>query len=71
MGTNVGIVLAGGIGQRFGGDVPKQYRTVFGKEMIWYSIDAFRRAKKIDDFTVELEVNGPYPLLLNDLTDNY
>lgn len=55
MGENIGIVLAGGIGQRFGGDVPKQYRTVFGKEMIWYSIDAFRRAKKIDDFVVVLD----------------
>ena len=55
MGENIGIVLAGGIGQRFGGGVPKQYRTIFGKEMIWYSIDAFRRAGRIDDFVVVLD----------------
>lgn len=52
MGKNIGIILAGGIGSRFGADKPKQYCTVFGKEMIWYSIDAFRKAKTIDDFIV-------------------
>ncbi len=50
--TSIGIILAGGIGSRFGADKPKQYCTVLGKEMIWYSIDAFRRAEKIDDFIV-------------------
>lgn len=52
MGKNIGIILAGGIGSRFGADKPKQYCTVFGKEMIWYSIDAFRKAQTIDDFIV-------------------
>lgn len=52
MGKNIGIILAGGIGSRFGADKPKQYCTVFGKEMIWYSIDAFRKAETIDDFIV-------------------
>ena len=52
MGKNIGIILAGGIGSRFGADKPKQYCTIFGKEMIWYSIDAFRKAKSIDDFIV-------------------
>ncbi len=48
----IGIVLAGGIGSRFGGDRPKQYCQIFGKEMIWYTIDAFRRAEQLDDFIV-------------------
>ena len=52
MGKNIGIILAGGLGSRFGADRPKQYCTVFGKEMIWYSIDAFRKAETIDDFIV-------------------
>ena len=47
--------LAGGIGSRFGADRPKQYCTVFGKEMIWYSIDAFRKAETIDDFIARVE----------------
>lgn len=54
MGKNIGIVLAGGIGQRFGGDKPKQYFLIKGKEMIAYSIELFRSAKTIDDFVVVL-----------------
>jgi len=50
--SSIGIILAGGIGSRFGSDKPKQYCTVLGHEMIWYSIDAFRRAEQIDDFIV-------------------
>lgn len=54
MGKNIGIVLAGGIGQRFGSDKPKQYFLIKGKEMIAYSIELFRAAKTIDDFVVVL-----------------
>lgn len=54
MGESIGIVLAGGIGQRFGGDQPKQYYKIKGKEMIAYSIELFRRCKTIDDFVVVL-----------------
>ncbi len=55
MGKTVGIILAGGIGSRFGADRPKQYCNIFGKEMIWYSIDAFGKAKTIDDFIVVVD----------------
>ena len=51
---NIGIVLAGGIGRRFGGDRPKQYFEICGTEMIAYSIELFRAAKTIDDFVVVL-----------------
>lgn len=54
---NVGIVLAGGIGSRFEGDKPKQYYTILGKEMIWYTIDAFMNSKTIDDFIVIVDEN--------------
>ena len=54
MGKNIGIVLAGGIGHRFGGDKPKQYFQILGKEMIAYSIELFRNASSIDDFVVVL-----------------
>lgn len=57
MAKAIGIILAGGIGSRFGADKPKQYCTIFGKEMIWYSIDAFRNAKTIDDFIVVVDKN--------------
>ena len=55
MGKNIGIVLAGGIGHRFGGDRPKQYFEIKGKEMIAYSIDLFRSSKTVDDFVVVLD----------------
>lgn len=55
--SSIGIILAGGIGSRFGADKPKQYCEIFDKEMIWYSIDAFRRAKSIDDFIVVVDAN--------------
>lgn len=55
MGKAIGIILAGGIGSRFGGNKPKQYYLINGKEMIWYSIEAFRNAKNVDDFIVVLD----------------
>ena len=55
MGKAIGIILAGGIGSRFGGDKPKQYYLINGKEMIWYSIEAFSKAKNIDDFIVVVD----------------
>ena len=55
--SSIGIILAGGIGSRFGADKPKQYCKIFDKEMIWYSIDAFRQAKSIDDFIVIVDAN--------------
>ena len=51
---SIGVILAGGIGRRFGGDKPKQYYLIKGKEMISYSIELFRTAKTIDDFVVVL-----------------
>ena len=33
------------------------------------NLPAYKSSRKIDDRTVEIEVNGPYPLLLNDLTN--
>lgn len=33
------------------------------------NLPAYKSSRRIDDLTVEIEVNGPYPLLLNDLTN--
>ena len=52
---NVGIVLAGGIGSRFGAAIPKQYCLIRGKEMIWYTIDAFRRSKLTDAIIIVVD----------------
>ena len=54
---NVGMILAGGIGNRFKGSVPKQYCLLKGKELIYYSIDAFKEAKLIDEIVIVLNDN--------------
>jgi peptide/nickel transport system substrate-binding protein len=35
------------------------------------NLPAYKAATKVDDLTVDIEVTGPYPLLLNDLTNIY
>lgn len=45
-----GIILAGGIGARFGSSVPKQYMKLNGREIISYSIDAFRESRLGENF---------------------
>ncbi len=49
---NVAIVLAGGIGQRFGTDIPKQFLDLGGKTVIEHSIDAFEINHNIDEIAI-------------------
>ena len=48
-----GIVLAGGIGSRMGGDKPKQYLTLKGKPVIIYTIEKFFT---YPDFEIRIEI---------------
>jgi 2-C-methyl-D-erythritol 4-phosphate cytidylyltransferase len=48
----VGVVLAGGSGQRFGGDVPKQLRELSGQTLIEHCVSAFERAPSVDEILV-------------------
>lgn len=47
-GKTVAILLAGGIGERFGGSIPKQFISLNGKPIIQYSIEAFQESPLID-----------------------
>ena len=38
---NIAIILAGGKGDRFGQDIPKQFQLLKGKKIIDYSIKTF------------------------------
>ena len=49
---NIGIILAGGVGSRFGSDIPKQYQLINGKEVISYVIDAFRKSSLTDKIII-------------------
>ncbi|MDE6302256.1 MAG: 2-C-methyl-D-erythritol 4-phosphate cytidylyltransferase [Clostridia bacterium] len=52
MKKNIGVVLAGGSGVRFGSSLPKQYQQINQKDVIGYVIDAFRESASIDDVFV-------------------
>lgn len=51
----IGVILAGGSGSRFKGEKPKQYYILCGKELISYSIEAFKKATTLDDFIVVVD----------------
>ncbi len=45
---NVGLILAGGRGARFGSALPKQYHTIHGEMVIAYVADALEKADSVD-----------------------
>ena len=45
---NIIMITAGGVGQRFGADIPKQYLPLNGRPVISYVIDACRQSKLAD-----------------------
>ena len=49
---NVAVILAGGSGNRFGSERPKQFLEVAGKQIIEYSIDAFENNALIDEVCI-------------------
>ncbi len=46
------VLVAGGSGTRMGGDLPKQYIKIDGREIIEYTLSAFYKSKTIDKFIV-------------------
>lgn len=49
---NVGLIIAGGVGSRMKAKVPKQFMKVEGKEVIFYTLEAFQRNRDIDAIVV-------------------
>lgn len=47
-----GVILAGGIGSRMGGDKPKQYLSVKGKPIIVYTIEKFIVSPELEKIIV-------------------
>lgn len=48
----VAVVLAGGSGQRFGGDLPKQLQVLAGRTLLEHSVAAFEQAPAVDEIMV-------------------
>lgn len=54
---NIAVVLAGGSGQRFGADLPKQFLPIAGKTVIEHSVSAFEQCGAIDEIAVVMHTD--------------
>ena len=63
------LIVAGGVGNRMGSDVPKQFIEVLGKPVIAYTIEAFEKSDCIDEIViVTLE---DYIVFCKDIVDSF
>lgn len=46
------LILAGGVGNRMGQDVPKQFINVYDKPVIIYTLESFQKHPMVDDIEV-------------------
>lgn len=49
---NIALIIAGGIGERMGQDIPKQFINVYDKPVIVYTMEAFQSHPEIDGIVV-------------------
>ena len=54
---NIIMITAGGVGERFGSSVPKQYVEINGRQVIAYVIDACRQCRQADAIVVVAHPN--------------
>lgn len=59
---NIAIIKAGGVGNRMGAGIPKQFIEVFDKPLIIYTLEAFEKHPDIDSIIVVC-VNGWHDIL--------
>ncbi|QDD68118.1 2-C-methyl-D-erythritol 4-phosphate cytidylyltransferase [Caminibacter pacificus] len=52
MPKNIAVILAGGVGSRFGGNIPKQFTKLAGKTIIEHTIDVFEKNDNIDEICI-------------------
>ena len=49
---HIALIIAGGVGNRMGQDIPKQFINVYDKPVIIYTLEAFQKHPKIDEIYV-------------------
>ena len=49
---NIAVILAGGVGNRVGAQVPKQFIEVMGKPVLAYTVEVFQNHPQIDGIEV-------------------
>jgi len=52
---NIAIILAGGSGNRFGLNIPKQFAKVAGKTLIEHTLDVFQKNNLIDEICIVIK----------------
>jgi 2-C-methyl-D-erythritol 4-phosphate cytidylyltransferase len=58
MAKKIAVIVAAGSGLRMGSSVPKQYLSLLGRPVLWYSIAAFQNA--FDDIEILVVVSSSY-----------
>ena len=59
---NIAIIFAGGVGQRFGSELPKQFHEVCGKDIILYTVEKFQNHPEIDEIYIGCREENIYYL---------
>ena len=49
---NIAIIFAGGVGQRFGSEIPKQFHGVCGTDIIIHTLEKFQNHPQIDEIYI-------------------
>ena len=49
---NSAVIVAGGVGLRFGGDIPKQFIKIDGQEILSFSVNTFLDHPQIDEVII-------------------
>ena len=60
---NIITMLASGVGNRFGGEVPKQFTMIKNRMLIEYVIDAVLDSKKVDKIIIATDMEANEPIL--------
>jgi len=55
------LIVAAGAGERFGGNVPKQYLPLLGKTVLAWSVEAFRLHVMVSDIVIVVNPKYPHP----------
>ena len=63
---NSAVIVAGGLGTRFGGKIPKQFIKINGQEILSYSVNTFLEHPQIDEVIIVCHLEW-----LNIVSENY
>lgn len=68
--TRVAVIVAAGRGRRMGGDIPKQFLKLAGREILSYSLKAFQDSPEIDGIILVAEP-GEGSRFARDIAERY